>query len=734
MSFNDQIKKPASDKFYMVRIQGGKIFSNLNATHLASTFDPVLGAYYQVYEAYIQKHLTIKSFKCNVNRNNPDSDFTKVDSWTAIKVGGSAPYYQTFSYDPETGYIKFATPLLSNTSQIQDDETLILEYYLFFTSYVGRRAPMDMESGEEVYWAPRLPKDFSVGLNQSNSLNGQLSVSTSDISLKNEDLFFHDFFGVHDSFNNREFKVWRCIDDVSNKQFEFSGVIRGANLDDRSCSFDLKDILAVLDLTHYAGFTSYKYYSDMADAVDYLIRGDDQSRPVYRLLGKTGPYEVFYYNTQQALQVRLLDPSKMIPGTCVSYDPTTKTTSTNRKWSCGFGPSDANNKTLTCTSALTRIIDTYHDSVLQCSSNPEGVLAVGDTFKLGTQYGIVIGTTSNSIYTWPENALFAAGTITRVKCPAVVVVNSDGTKFYPKGIQDYTCAIGPKGDLQITFVNNFEAGYSGMGTLDPDTCEVYVRYWNDDYDSKSSSIVKSVLQDSGLTCADSFAPDQSPAWPDPQLSFTIPFIGDGSFPTAAEVIEACLKSALAFIYLDNSGEFRYKSFLDGIQADSADIENQSGQDPDDGISQSNSSSFAVVFDLYDQYVGTRFDLTHAPQSTSWNAYFGSYSFSGPGAAQERLYNTNKMAVIETVIDPHNNQGLSSSDFFEKYNDLMTGRKAEYSLKVFSRHFRLYIGDDILVSRSKLIGGENESYMRVISQDKASNEMDLKLLDLKRFPL
>jgi hypothetical protein len=733
MSFNDEIKKPASDKFYMVRVQGGKLFTSLNTTHVASVFDAVLGAYFQVYEAYIQKHLSIKDFNCNVDRNGSDSAFTKVNEWTAIKVGGSAPYYQTYSYDPETGYIKFSTPLLSNTSSIQDDETLILEYYLFFTSFVGRRAPLDMASGEEVFWTPRLPKDFSIGFSQSNTLNGQLSVSSSSLALKNEDLYMNGFFGIHDSFNNREVKIWRCIDEVTVSQFEFSGVIRGASLDDRSCTFELNDILSVLDLTHYAGFTSYKYYSDIADSSDYIIRGDDQARPIYRLLGKTGPYDVFYYNTQSFLQVRLLDPAKMLPATCISYDGVTKTTSTNRKWSCGFGPSTAANVTLTCSSVGTRILDDYHDSYLNMTSDPEEVLAVGDTFKLGSQYGIVIGLTDTRIYSWPENVSFAAGTVTRVKCPAVVVTNEDGTKFYPKGIKDYTCAIGPKGDLQITFVNNFEAGYAGIGTLDPDTHEVHVRYWNDDYDSKASSIVKSVLQASGLSCATAFVPDQTPAWPDPRLAFTVPFFGEGSFPAAFDVIEQCLRSALSFIYLDNEGSFRYKSFLDGIQAISTDIENQSGQDPEDAINQSNSSSFSINFDLYDQYIGTRFDLTHAPQSTNWNSYFGSYSFSGPGAAQERLYKSNKMAVIETVIDPHNNQGLSSDNFFDLYNELMTGRKAEYSLKVFSRHFRLYIGDDILVSRAKLTGEDSEAYMRVISASKASNELDLKFLDLKRFP-
>jgi hypothetical protein len=737
MSFDEKIKLPSSDKFYMVRLQGGKLFTQHNTTHVASTFDAVLGATFQVYEAYIQKHLSIKSFYLNNDHNSADVVFTQVDEWSAIKVGGIAPYYQTFSYDPETGYIKFSSPLIS-TVTIQADEAIILEYYLFFTSHTGRRAPLDMAAGAEVYWQARLPKDFTIGFNQSNALNGQLSISTSSIELKNHDLYFNDFFGDHDSFNNREVKAWRCIDDTTNCQFDFSGVIRGAYIDDQVCTFDLDDILSVLDQVYHGPFPTYNFYSDVADASDYILRGDDAARPIYKLIGKIAPYDVLYYNTQQLLQVRLLNPdtNKMIPGTCVSYDGATKSTATNRKWSCGFGPSIATTKTFTCDLVQERIIDDYHDTRMRLTVNAEEFFAVGDTFKLGTQYGIVIGVVGTSVYTWPHSGLLAAGVMSRVKVPAVVVVDGNGSKYYVKGLKDYTCAIGPKGDLQITFINNFEAGYAGMGTLDPDVHTVFVRYWNDEADAMASDVVLGALEAVGISCnADFFPPENTATWPNPNLAFTVPFIGESTYPSARDVIEKALRSALAFIYLDSDGTFRFKSFLDGINTTVAEIFNQSGINPDDGLKQSNSSNFSVVLDLYDQYIGTRFSFSHAPQSVNWHQYYPDYTVGGDATstAPSRLYKTNKYYETETVIDQHNNQGLSDATFLETYNGLMTGRRAEYSLKVFSRHFKMYIGDDVMVTRTKILGGENSQYMRAIAINKASNESELKLLDLKRFP-
>jgi hypothetical protein len=729
MTFDQKTLLPASNKFYMVRIQAGLLFTKYNTTHVQTHAGVLVAATFQVFEAYIHTKLNIKDFK--IKNGNNEVTFTRVDSWSAPEVGGVAPHYNTYYYNPETGYIKFSSNQIG-TTYIQSHEAPILEHYLCFTQYTGKRTHINMDSGTEVYWAPRLPLDMDLDYSQNNSLNGQLSISTSQIELKNSDLYFNDFFSDHDSFNNREVKVWRCIDSVDDYQFEFKGTIRGAYLDDDVCNLEVNDILTVLDNTFYGGYESYKHYSDMAD-VTYLIRGDDQQRPVYRVLGKISPYGTYYYNTTQDLQIRLLDPEKMIPATCVSYNGASKTTSTNRTWSCGFGPEHVTDVTAVYTSHLDQGIGTYHASFFAGMTDVESRFAVGDTFKVGSVYGIIVGVSSTSISAWPYNVSFpASGTVTRAKVPAVVIV-AGGTKYYCRSFRDYSCQIGSKGDLQIVFVNNFEANHSGMPTLDPDECEVYIRFWNEDYDSKASEITKLALEEAGLECDSAFVPDQSPSWYDPYLTFTVPFIDSVDYPSCQEIVQMALRSAMAFIYFDKFGKIRYKSFLDGIH-DDADIENQSGQDHNDAINETNSTRFGVQFDLHDQYIGTYFRFSHLPQSDGQYAGNNDSAYRVGGTdPMKKLYNTNKYYEVDTVLDVNAYGAANVTAFLEAYNKLITGRRAEYSLDVFSRHFKLYIGDDILVSRTKITGGVNETYMRVIGISKGVNKSSLKLLDLLGFP-
>jgi hypothetical protein len=729
MSYSEKIKLAASDKFYMARIQGGKIFTDENCSFVNTFVHGISGGTLHVFEGTIQRNLKVSSFYVNDNPNLPDAVITQISTNSFPNTNGVAPYYNTFYYDPETGYIKFAVFQVS-TPSIQDNITLILEYFIFFTNFTGKRAPYDMASGAEVYWEPRLPKDIDLGFSQANNITGQLSISTSSIELKNQDLYLNDFFSTHDSFNNREVKVWRCIDGISHYQFEFSGVIKGAKINDQVASFDLTDIMSLLDKTFYGYDSNFKRYSDLHDGSTYIIRADDQAKPIYRIFGKIGPYDVFYFNTSQDNQVRLLDVNKTLPAVCVNYNAASKTTSTNRKWSVGFGPSVVALKSMTVTAVANLVLGTYSASQLTVTGDAQEVFAVGDTFRLGGQYGVIVGVAGSVIEIWPYNASLATGTIERIKVPAVVI-EQNGDKYYPLSFRDYNVTIGAEGDIQLDFVNNFEANHSGFGTLDPDISNVYARMWNDEYDSKASSIVKAVLDEAGLVTSSSFIPNQSPPWSDPNLAFSIPFPGESDFPTCREVVEKGLKSALSFIYFDSNGEVRYKSFLDGIQADPDDIENESGQDPNDVINQSNSSNFSVSFDLYDQFIGTYLTLPNAPQSSSfYENYADSYRISGVSARELRLYKTNLFYETDSVIDIH---GQDIEDFLEEYNSLITGRRAVFSLTVFSRHFRLFIGDDMLVSRTKIAGGVNEGYMRVVAISKGYNESDLKLLDLKRFP-
>jgi hypothetical protein len=734
MSFDDEIKRPSSNKFYMVRMQGGKLLNKvftLGYTYNSTGFD------WQLFTGTIQKYLRIESLIIQGTLSSGvDFTCTSQASSTFPTSGDGIASNNKYYYNPSTGEFKLFTRQVSQF--LQDSESLMLEYQIFFTNFLGKHAPYDLANGELVYWQPRLPKDLSLGFSQENNLSGVLSVSTSAIQLKNNDLYFNDFFSANDSFNNRPVECWRCIDDYSINQFGFKGVIRSASFDDDSCSFDINDITSVLDGTCYGGYgyaayEDYKFYESTSGT--YTISPDDFKKPIYRVLGKISPYDVFYEQTGTDYPIRLLSEEKTLDATCVSYNPNSKTTSTNRVWSCGFGAPNANLVALLITANASINLGTFtYGQISVSGGRPSEKFCVGDTFFNGTQYGIVTGvadltSTTGYILTWPYNASLTLAPIERHKVSGMLIIQGQD-KFYPLSQRDYTCVVGPLGDMQVTFTNNFEASVGMTGPLDPDGDQVYFRMWNDSADAIASIETQKILIEAGLDVESSFAPPQgSPDWYDPYISMSIPAKGESSFPTFSDVVEKILRSALSFIYLDNAGKFRYKSFLDGIY-DYADITNQSGSDANDGLNQTNSSKFSVSFDLYDLYAGVKFLMKSAPQSAGFFANSPtSYDF-GSDINRLRLYKTNKVYEVESVVDTN---GPDLDDFLKAYTELMTGAQAKYSLGSFSRHFKLYVGDDILVTRTKILGGENSRYMRVVAISKESNESQLKLLDLKHFP-
>lgn len=747
MTFTEEMKLPSSDKFYMVRVEGAALLTKDNLTFVSTV--NVSGIDFATYEGYLPKRLVASVIFYNASDATADVIVTKTDSFS-VKVGGTAPYYNTFYYNPETGYIKLSVSNIS--SVINNTDSLVLSFFLFFTQFTGKRALLNFEDGNDsVYWEPRLPKEFSLAVNQQNSITGQFSTSSQDVQLKNNDLYFNDFCSQYFTFSNREVKVWRCINTVDDFQFEYSGVVKGMSINDESFNLDIGDRFTVLDDPAYGGFEGYKYYSDFHDGVNYNVRGDDRALPIYRLLGKIGPYDTVWLNTAQDLPARFLDTNKMLPSVCTTYNPNSKTTATNRTWSCGFGPSVVTVKTKTVTAHNHLVNGTYSASLFTLNTtNNEDTFCVGDTFRYGTKYGVVMGVYSNLIEVWPYDATYAAtGSLERAKVGAVIIVKND-IKYYPKAFRDYNCIIGLKGDVQVVFVNNFEANHSGLGVLDPDTCTVFSRMYNDEYDSRASEITRKMLVEAGVGTGSTFhtfAPDQTIPWADPYCIITLPFQGDSQFPQIRDVIQKCMTAGLGMLYFDSYGGVLYRSLFndhyDNFQEDypPANIVNVSETDPDDEMNQGNTTGFTATFDLYDQYVGTYFEMSCVPQNgtNQYQAYADAYKIkSNSYNRAKRLYKSEKFYVVNNcVIDAERLSLLDSLavgqfGFFDLYNKIVTGRRVEIKLTGFSRHFNLYVGDTIKLERKKIVGNSSD-YFRVIGISKGINDTEFTLTDNKRFP-
>lgn len=720
----DVINPASSEKFVLVRIKGGRLIT-------PNSFYLPYGPSHWLYTVNLEPGLEITDFLFE----NGGTTVTTYKSDEPI-VPNPLDYTENerhWYYNKTTGLFQYYSDIEITNSGIYG----IIEYALYFTNHRGRYFRSTPDSGvlsdPKVYWEPRLSDDVEVSFTQQNNLQGLLSISTSSIQLKNHDRALNDFFSEYDCFNNREVKAWRGQGE--NFTFLFQGTIRSVTINDETVEFGVDDMLSVLDKTY--DDNKLKYFG----SISAFMLAKDQNRIIPRTYGRVGPWDLswYWYSAYPGVTTQMLYgiSGKMPEAACVSYNPVLAT-SANRTWSCGFGPASVATQNLPVTSHSS--VSRYGGTASRFNMNMAGVtaatgvtdlrdlFAVGDTIKQGTQYGIIAEVTSSQIFIWPYNSSFTTADITRSK--VAVVIERSGVQAFPVALRDYTVSIGVNGDVILAFVNNFEATVGLTTPLDPANDRVYFRLWTDQDTSASKFLYEQLTSFGGSLSGvfsvpvGGFAPDQVPeAWPDPQLSFSIPFAGASDFPTWREIFGKVLKSAMSFVYFDNNGYLRYKSFLDGIY-DSP--ENVSGVNPETALDEDRSANFSVQMDLYDLYAGVNFQWTHNP---AW--WVSDTLIADEALAPVRaLYKTNKLYEVESLVSAN---APSTQAFLQEFMALVVGRTAIYQLDGFNDHFGIFIGDDIRVKRGKIIGRENSQMLRVISLNKGVNNISMGLVDLKKFP-
>lgn len=707
-------KQESTEKFFMCRLQGAKLLNGV-VTETEIQFFPAR----KLYTMYMPKGLAPKSMVItNVNFGGyvPTTIFDWQSDFTPTALTPDL-YLNKFYYNPVTGLLKVYT------NQVLNDTCYgIFEYYLFFTDTRGKYYGIEMDENNPVYWQPRLPDKLTVEFSQENNLQGLLSISASSINLKNQDQFFNAFFSVNDCFSNRQIKLWSCVGDFNNKKVEFIGVIRGADLSDTECVFTVADPLASLDNMYRDNkpFTLIQ----LANAGLYTIRTDQMFQPVPRVLGKISSFSMVTRATGQSQNVSWMSNENMIECLNVNYIPAF-TTANNRTWSCGFGPASAATQQRDVTAVANFVSGTFSATKFTINNAAGPVsewLPPGTCIVNNGIYGIVYASTATEAFVWPHNAGYSAAfDIIRHKVISVIVERS-GNIYYPKAGEAYTCQIGAAGDIQIVFANNFEALASvALGAaLNPMDDKVYACFMNDDYDARSSQIVKNLLVSLGLEVNAQFESPEA-GWIDPHLAITVPFPGDSEFPSIKTLVEMALRSSMSAIYFDDNGHLRYKSFMQQIQGAISDVVNESGFDASDEINQTNSTEFNVKFDLWDLFGGVQFTLTHCADAT-----YHRHQYS----VVQDFYKTTKICEVETVIDPTRANALT---FLDGYAKLVMGRSAVYSIKALSNHVNMWLGDDVRVSRKALVGSDTAATLRVVSINRDISSARFSLKDLKKFP-
>lgn len=725
----------SSEEFYMIQVEASRLISR------ADNIQTFTQGSHTIFKCFIEKDLNDTGGQLVLTNDSPLPyiSIAKSNKPLDFVLSDVNKYY----YDRETGEISFC--LKYNSNPIMSDYTyayLLIDHKILLTTDYGRSAPIDLTGGVEYYWEPRIKEAPLFTYSQENLLSGILSISTSSISINNEDKFFFKFIRRDSFFDNRLVKIFKCRGSYKNIIRSLEAIITGVSGDNETVTLEIDDNSISLDQVY-----KDSYPLTWGEVVGANPHPDDTKKIIPRMFGRTSPYNTYYYDTKQKIALdpsrtiflKALDPSNMIRAVNVSRSENF-TTSSNRLWGCCIGPSSVAPSNFTAIS-VTHVTDgTYLFTEVLLSPHPYGSLeesfSVGDCVINGSQVGIVSEVFSDRIHIWPRNTSMNVFS-QFVKSPvSAVVIKSQDLYYYPLAGRDYTVNLDTYGILRILFTNNFEANFSGLGTLDPDKMEVSVKVWNKDGDNTSSSVVKKILNQAGVATKVDFSPPHLPSpsesgdglftYPDPILSFVLPF-SDNKMPNYRDILERLLRSSVSYIYVDNSGEWGWDTFLRSYYRDVEGNETTEYAHNPSGLNLTgneltllNSAFESFNFNLYETYTRVSIKSDFRPEFE----FSDGVNFFARVEVEEILRGSREFE-FDSLCDTGSSYFRY---FFKALFRFITGRRTT-SIMSSLDDSKVSIGDTVINESSAI----NNYLARVVEITDSEEAVRVSLSDLEIFP-
>ena len=638
-------------------------------------------------------------------------------------------------YDEESGTLDLYPGLFGAIGN-----TIVVHYSIYITDTIGRVTPSEYPNKSQVYWEPRIRETPSLSYSQQDILGGIMSTATSPLSISNEDGWFDKYLGPLHTFLNRGVYIRRCKGSEDNISATFLGAISSINGDSSSLTISINDITSIFEYI-YSDNLPLKW----GDIPPLSLSETGKEVIIPRLFGRSGPYELMDYNTNQVRAggevafIKALDPSKMIKTECITLSATIAN-NTNRSWGVCFGVESITPKEFNISHIYEDTNGTFKEVIFQIDMPSNdfvgNYLQAGDTIRVGaSNYAIVNHVAGDLVHVWPYTTIYIGATKIYRESVSALVIKKGDLLFYPIAHRDYTVGKDPSGFVGITFKNNFEATFGGLGNLDPNSVEVYAKVWNDSGDPDSSSVVKRIIMGAGLTPASDFEPVGVPNpfqwpgigpdtyYPNPALSFTVPFMGTNQMPTYREVLERVLVSSTSYIYMDKEFKWRWNTYLntcfrDSNHTPSSDYShNRSGLSLKEVVDSKAYTLEGISYDYEDIYTSLEVTANHNPYSSPL------YRFERE--TLKLFYGFNKPYKIETLC-------MTSHylyDYFEtSLLRFLSGRKGTFSINL-----KDYRGENIGDVIRADIKGMSTTLGLVTSRDDSDLGTTILINDAERFP-
>jgi hypothetical protein len=662
-----------------------------------------------------------------------------------------------------------------------DTNVIIVFYNLFFTGEKYRYLPKDPTAAESSFnevneWLPLIESYPQLTENTKNAVVGTITSSNTTIVLDNSEDHLSKYTGPKDTFYNKSISIWMVINSVDNIELMFKGFIVSYSSDELKITLKTSDAFSALDSDAFVGDLEVEAKAIRGSTDFPNVDPNRHKDPIPLYFGETTPHMLsdatFDNGTYAITYKRFLDgpnsiianydagddPNNLHNGNRIigrSHDNQTKAVGTYS----GFvrsnylpdneaAPVYATHVVIQYTSHTLRIGEPVYWSVAGMG-DVTGVVVWNQSFTFSRDsltYNIII----ELYYQYPKAAFTSPepedgggtpdGIISVKRGPILFVLQGDETLLLtgdnatggPSLSQVFrmptTEGVGTfqtENDhyiYQALLFNDFESwyfrddgvwgstGYQRFGDAKIRTTAQIKYFYYQQTVHTHADCLEHLLTDAlpGIT-VDTASFNAADAALSANSLFSIPFWKKTDYESLRHYVEALLKSTLGYLVISDTGKVEYHIF-DSLSSSKI-IDATSFLE----------SSFAVRVDYRDIATTISGFNLHAQNSDNIDASNTAFAEATNNGARY-LHEIENTLVYNHVLDRIDNR-------IDDILDILSKRRAVYSISVPVESIDKKPGDDITLVNDKVLGTDNSIVIRLTNTIKTTQSAKLSGEDL-----
>lgn len=710
MTFTTEKEKRQSNRFMLARIEPGRDITNDMISRGGGVYDITLPA---------------MALSRVVRHGVTELTETSNDPPTAN---------DTYNFNTTTNLLKIKTAASPSSSN-----TIIVFHYLFFTGEKFRYAPADPEASSGIIreWTPAIQKYPAVSNTMRNIAAGIVSISNTSFTLVGAANTFINWLSIKDSFFNKRFDVWTCINDISNIKKTYTGKIRTINVkSDGSVALSIYDNFSKLQQTALMGDSVDKAYFNRSTNSWPNMKPDEDGTPCRFAFGRmphiTESGGQAFLPTTNWERRNIVNMQKCV---CLDYvTGANAIASDNRLWGAvrldGDGYADATLGTVV----------RWVDHVIAIGTEFRYLYLSGNNLRIGQTVRFLYGVTfhysrvvANEDFTYSGNtynisleftAAIPVGAWTNIAAGPdvqVALVKSDGVYMPLHFSQDYNLLFQtlPSGNkiYQIQLNFNFETNSSGStgaqyyasGVLNPDNDNIHACF-NPDNNTTHANAIKKIVAVAGMS-TDSSSYTAADSALDANVRFMIPEAEENEYKNYRNYVERILQSTLGYVRINSDIDVEYH--LLGAPSSTNEIT----------ASEYDSISYDINYaDIATEVRVENPSITDPPdldKSTS-------PAQTAVSNIAKHLHETENVYELKHVLERYDNR-------ITALLQLRRERRIKYSFQTSTKNIDSLLGDDVKIVADTIPGGSGSAEIKInhinISPSKTKIEGD----DLEGLP-